>query len=114
MLWGVVNEGGTGWRARVEGLDVCGKTGTAQIVAKKHVSEGEEKEEFKTHSWFLGFAPLEHPEVALAVLVEHGGFGGETAAPIARRFFEAYRSGRGPGYAPTEQDRPDEEGHAGA
>jgi penicillin-binding protein 2 len=124
MLWGVVNEGGTGWRARVEGLDVCGKTGTAQVVAKKRVSEGEEDEALKTHSWFLGFAPLEHPEVALAVLVEHGGFGGETAAPIAKRFFEAYRSGRGPDYAPTERDRAarrndagasaDEESHAGA
>jgi penicillin-binding protein 2 len=115
MLLGVVNEGGTGWRARVDGLDVCGKTGTAQVVAKKRVPEGEEEDEaLKTHSWFLGFAPLENPEVALAVLVEHGGFGGETAAPIAKSFFEAYRSGRGPRYAPAEQDRPDEEGHAGA
>ncbi|UCF80889.1 MAG: penicillin-binding protein 2 [Acidobacteriota bacterium] len=114
MLWGVVNEGGTGWRARIEGLDVCGKTGTAQVVAKRHLSGEEEEEALKTHSWFLGFAPLEHPEVALAVLVEHGGFGGETAAPIAKRFFEAYRAGRGPGYASTERDRPDEESHAGA
>ncbi len=117
MLWGVVNEGGTGWRARVEGLDVCGKTGTAQVVAKKHASEEEEeeKEEFKTHSWFLGFAPLEHPEVAIAILVEHGGYGGETAAPIARRFFEAYRSGRKHDRDATAQrDRSDEESHGGA
>ncbi len=77
----VVN-GGTGWQARVPGIDMAGKTGTAQNP------HGE------AHAWFMGFAPYEHPQVAIAVVVENGGGGGAVAAPIARLFLEKYFYGK--------------------
>jgi penicillin-binding protein 2 len=86
-MWGVVNEGGTGTSARVEGFDVAGKTGTAQVVNKSIYKKGGENED---HAWFLGFAPYRNPEIVVAVLVEHGGHGGEAAAPIAHAVFQTY------------------------
>jgi penicillin-binding protein 2 len=47
-------------------------------------------EKFRDHAWFVAFAPFEKPEIALAVLVEHGGHGGSAAAPIAKTAIEAY------------------------
>ena len=90
-LRGVVNEGGTGGRAKLEGIDVCGKTGTAQlssVTASKdtHLLPKEQKE----HAWFIGYAPYENPTIAFAIIVEHGGFGGEAAAPIAKKVLERY------------------------
>jgi penicillin-binding protein 2 len=92
-MWGVVNGGGTGWRARVQGFDVCGKTGTAQVVSRGKVAQvvdSERPEHLRNHAWFVGFAPRVNPEVALAVLVEHGGGGGQSAAPIAGEIFKTY------------------------
>lgn len=86
-LWGVVNEQGTGTRARVVGFDVSGKTGTAQVVAT-HKAGGK----LKDHAWFVAFAPRSRPEIAVVVLVENVGFGGTYSAPIARAIFEAYRN----------------------
>ena len=77
-LSSVVNELGTGWRAKIKGIEVAGKTGTAENPL------GED------HAWFIGFAPYREPKIALAILVEHGGMGGEVAAPIAKKIFEAY------------------------
>ncbi|HBH04786.1 MAG: penicillin-binding protein 2 [Candidatus Rokubacteria bacterium RBG_16_73_20] len=82
-LWGVVNDGGTGGGARIPGLDVAGKTGTAQTVAKSKASLGQD------HAWFAGFAPGKDPEVVVVVLVERGGTGGQVAAPIARKILNA-------------------------
>lgn len=90
-MWGVVNESGTGSRASVRGFDVCGKTGTVQVASKANIKNPATADpSLKVHSWFIGFAPLAHPEVAVAVFVEHGGTGGEAAAPIARVAFETY------------------------
>ncbi|MDA0747829.1 MAG: penicillin-binding protein 2 [bacterium] len=69
---------GTGKRARVEGVHVGGKTGTAQN------SHGED------HAWFVAFAPVEAPRIVIAVVAENAGMGGEIAAPMARRVLEAY------------------------
>lgn len=92
-MWGAVNQGGTGYRAAVTGRDVCGKTGTVQVASKANLKNpGAVSEALKVHSWFVGFAPLDKPEVAVAVFVEHGGAGGEAAAPIAKTAFEAYFS----------------------
>jgi len=77
-LWAVVNDRGTGGAARIPGLDVAGKTGTAQTIAKSKASLGQD------HAWFAGFAPGQDPEVVIVVLVERGGKGGQVAAPIAR------------------------------
>jgi penicillin-binding protein 2 len=88
-LEGVVAERkGTGGRARVPGLRVGGKTGTAQVVHLKHTEDLEEVEvplKYRDHAWFVGFAPVEAPEIVVVVLVEHGGHGGSAAAPIAQR-----------------------------
>ncbi len=89
-LYGVVNEShGTGWRARLEGRDVCGKTGTAQVIAGR-MSSKYLPYELRDHAWFACFAPLEKPEIAVVVLVEHGGFGGAAAAPIAGAVIKKY------------------------
>jgi penicillin-binding protein 2 len=84
-MLGVVEEG-TGARARVPGVLIGGKTGTAQVVKK-----GEEKKraDLKDHAWFASFAPVDNPRIAVVVLVENGGFGGQVAAPIAKAVYEA-------------------------
>ncbi|MEW5818366.1 MAG: penicillin-binding protein 2, partial [Spirochaetota bacterium] len=89
-LYGVVNEpGGTGWVAKSNTTTIGGKTGTAQVVGirkdSKYLSE-----KFRDHAWFVAFAPVEKPEIALSVFVEHGGHGGTAAAPIAKKAIEAY------------------------
>ncbi len=82
-LWSVVNEGGTGAGARIAGLDVAGKTGTAQMIAKSKSEKGQD------HAWFASFAPVGEPEAVVVVLVERGGKGGQVAAPIARKILNA-------------------------
>ncbi len=82
-LSGVVNDGGTGAAARIPGIEVAGKTGTAQSIAKSDSSKGQD------HAWFASFAPADDPQVAVVVLVERGGKGGQVAAPIARQIYEA-------------------------
>lgn len=99
-LYGVVNEpGGTGGAARST-VSVGGKTGTAQVVGmKKSLSSFTEK--FKDHAWFVAFAPVEKPEIALCAFVEHGGHGGTAAAPIAKRAIEGYLNITGAKMKPT-------------
>ncbi len=91
-MWKVVNEQGTGRAARISGFDVCGKTGSTQLRNSSETEKKEEQEEeLKTHSWFTGFAPRDNPEVVITVLVEYGGFGGATAAPLARTLLDLYK-----------------------
>jgi penicillin-binding protein 2 len=80
-LVGVVNEG-TGSGARVPGIKVAGKTGTAQSIAHSRADRGQD------HAWFASFGPAEDPQVVVVVLVEGGGKGGQVAAPIARTIYE--------------------------
>ncbi|NKB77330.1 MAG: penicillin-binding protein 2 [Gammaproteobacteria bacterium] len=72
---------------------MAGKTGTAQVKSiaqnEKYDEENVEKK-FKDHSLFVGFAPLDNPKIAIAVVVEHGGSGSRTAAPIARKLIDYY------------------------
>ncbi|HEX8171077.1 MAG TPA: penicillin-binding protein 2 [Thermoanaerobaculia bacterium] len=90
-LWKVVNEeGGTGGNARIEGLDISGKTGTVQVIAQ----HGWVKTEglpfrYKDHAWFASFAPLNNPQMVVVVFIEHGGHGGTDAAPLAKLLYEA-------------------------
>jgi penicillin-binding protein 2 len=75
----VVNgAGGTGATARVPGISIAGKTGTAQ------------NPHGKDHAWFIGFAPFENPQIAVCVLLENAGFGGSQAAPLAGKLIERY------------------------
>lgn len=87
---GVVNEpGGTAGGSRSAVTVMGGKTGTAQVVGIRKDSKYL-AEKFRDHAWFIAFAPVEKPEVAMSVLVEHGGHGGSAAAPIAKKAIEAY------------------------
>ncbi|NTU42330.1 MAG: penicillin-binding protein 2 [Nitrospirales bacterium] len=86
-LGGVVSEpGGTAAACR-SSVPIGGKTGTAQVVGMKKGLSGEQ---YMDHAWFVALAPLEKPDIALSVFVEHGGHGGSAAAPLARRAIEAY------------------------
>ncbi len=84
-MLGVVNEG-TGARSKVPGLLIGGKTGTAQVVRK---GEGKGQADLKDHGWFVSFAPVDNPQIAVVVLMENGGFGGLVAAPVAKAVYEA-------------------------
>jgi penicillin-binding protein 2 len=84
----VVNEYGTGGRARLIGLDVCGKTGTAQLASNQFL-KGKSAKNLKDNAWFVGFAPRSAPEVMVAALFENGEHG-QFAAPIVRDVIKAY------------------------
>ena len=91
-MWKAVNEGGTARLARVEGFNVCGKTGSTQVISSVKANElSRAEKEIKTHSWFTGFAPKDNPKIVVTVLVAYGGPGGKRAAPMARKLFELYR-----------------------
>ena len=99
----VVNgKSGTGRAARMDDIVVSGKTGTAQVVhlrvTEDTANEDEIPYQFRDHAWFVAFAPYEKPEIAVAVLVEHGGHGGSAAAPLAKKLMQAYFT-----YYPTNQ-----------
>jgi penicillin-binding protein 2 len=88
-MWGAVNASGTAAASAIHdesGFEMCGKTGTAQVVSKIHTEKLEERD----HSWFVAFGPRENPEIAGLSLVEHGGFGGKASAPNIKAVFEAY------------------------
>ena len=84
-MWGVVNGGGTGAGIKINGFDIAGKTGTAQ-VAKLGQDVGAKKD----HSWFVSFAPAYKPELAVIALIENSGFGGSHAAPAVKGVYEAH------------------------
>jgi penicillin-binding protein 2 len=91
-MWKSVNEEGTGRASKVQGFDVCGKTGSTQVISKATAEKlGQDEKIVKTHSWYTGFAPRYNPEIVVTILVEYGGMGGATAAPIAREIFRLYR-----------------------
>ncbi len=98
-LWGVVNGGGTGVRAHVPGYEICGKTGTAQVVSLRRRMESD-NEAYKDNAWFVGFAPCRAPEIVVTALIQRGEHG-HLAAPIVRDVIKAYfdkqKRGRGRG-----------------
>jgi len=89
----VEGDAGTGARARVPGVRVAGKTGTAQVVALRHtedLKDDEVKLRHRDHAWFVGFAPAQDPEIVVAAILEHSGHGGSAAAPLVQRVLAAY------------------------
>lgn len=97
-LFKVVNSpSGTGTRAQIRGGDVCGKTGTAQVINLGRDSRPPRDSDMQDHAWFVAFAPVGEPRIAVVVFVEHGGHGGSAAAPLAQavisRFFQMEASG---------------------
>jgi penicillin-binding protein 2 len=103
-----VNKEGTGARAFAGAEYVsAGKTGTAQVYSLKGAEYKAHavKQELRDHALFIAFAPAENPKIALAVLVENGGFGAQAAAPIARQVLDYYLLGKKPkSAAPTDED----------
>ncbi len=87
----VVQGNGTGYAARVPGVRVAGKTGTAQNPPKRD------------HAWFVGYAPFETPTIAVAVIIENGGFGGAAAAPVAGAVMRRYLQGPPSGVPPSDE-----------
>jgi penicillin-binding protein 2 len=85
-----VVEGGTGWPARLAGVPVAGKTGSSQVVTHARLERDKDAPELQPHGWFVGFAPVDNPRIALAVLVEHGSSGTKSAAPVAGRILARY------------------------
>jgi penicillin-binding protein 2 len=94
-LWGVVNEkGGTGYILKRQEQDVCGKTGTAQVIGLPQDEKARKAKrvsaDFRDHALFVCFAPYENPEIVVAVIVENAGHGGSAAAPVARKVIDTY------------------------
>ena len=88
-MYGVVNEGGTGGRARIPGIDVCGKTGSAQLASNDYLKGTAAGRNLKDNAWFEGYAPCYAPEIVVVALFEHGEHG-QYAAPIVRDVMTAY------------------------
>ena len=93
-MWRSVNDEGTGRAAMVSGMDICGKTGTVQVVGRENRQSA--KSNTENHSWFAGFAGRDNPEIVVVVFAEHGGSGGAVAAPIAGKIFKAYNDKKYP------------------
>jgi penicillin-binding protein 2 len=97
---GVTQPGGTAVYASLGApYHIAGKTGTAQVIGMKQGEKYDAEkvaERHRDHAWFIAYAPAEKPMVALAVLVENGGHGGSTAAPIARKVMDYYLLGKEP------------------
>ena len=107
-----VNTEGTGARAFAGAEYVSGgKTGTAQVFSLKgaEYKSGKLKQELRDHALFIAFAPADKPKIALAVLVENGGFGAQSAAPIARMVIDYYLLGKNPNGPAKEDETPEEE-----
>ena len=109
-MMGTMQPGGSGWRvAAGAAYRMAGKTGTAQVVSRKGTAAVNPKNlpmHLRHRALFIGFAPAENPEIAIAVAVEGGGYGGAAAAPIARKVFDAWLLG----VMPDAQDGEDASG----
>jgi len=108
-MYGVVNEGGTAAASRLQGVEFCGKTGSAQVMSNTERGKlGKAASKGKDNAWFVGFAPRRDPEIVISVLVEGGEHGASAAAPIARDIVRAYydkKNKKNPGEV-TAQNQP--------
>ncbi len=95
-LWGVVHDPkGTGKLARHEQIAIAGKTGTAQVIRLSKHNTGRKFQEqlperLRDHAWFVAFAPMEAPQIAVVVMIEHAGKGGSNFAGVAKAIIQAY------------------------
>jgi penicillin-binding protein 2 len=89
-LWMVVNGGGTGGRARMDGYDVSGKTGSSQVISNQgRVAAGRTTKDLRDNGWFVFFAPRDHPTIAGVIFLEHGIHGGN-AASVAHHVLDTF------------------------
>jgi penicillin-binding protein 2 len=90
-MYGVVNEqGGTGSLSKLPGIELCGKTGSAQVISNQGLARAGKQAALKDNAWFVGFAPRQNPEIVVSVLVQGGEHGASAAAPIAKNVVKAY------------------------
>jgi penicillin-binding protein 2 len=89
-MFGVVNDSGTAAGAKLPGIELCGKTGSAQVISAEGLAKAGRRREFKDNAWFVGYAPRRNPEIVVAVLVQGGEHGASAAAPLARDVVKAY------------------------
>ncbi len=91
-MYGVVNEpGGTGGKLRLTGIELSGKSGTAQVIGYDKMNLVKKGSQFADNAWFVGYAPKRNPEICVAVLVQESGqHGGEAAGPVVRDIVKAY------------------------
>jgi penicillin-binding protein 2 len=105
-LWGVVNGGGTGGRARIVGHDVAGKTGTAQVISNAGRVASRSTKDLRDNGWFVFFAPRDNPKIAGVVFLEHG-IHGPNAASVAHHILDTFfakQEGRPLPPPPTHED----------
>src|SRR5262249_24424284 len=79
--------------ARLDGIIVAGKTGTAQVIKEAQgvrVKENAGPMKYRDHGWFMAFAPADHPRIAVACIIEHGGQGGSSAGPVRKAVMEEF------------------------
>lgn len=109
-MMATMQPGGSGWRvAQGAGYSMAGKTGTAQVVSRRGSAAVDPRSlpmHLRHRALFVGFAPVEDPQIAVAIAVEGGGYGGSSAAPIARKVFDAWLLGKLPdGLLPLDSQR---------
>lgn len=94
LLEVVSSPSGTGGRAKSTLVQISGKTGTAQVAEMRgaYVKSEQLAYQIRDHAWFVAYAPADNPEIAVTILVEHGGHGGAAAAPLAKLVIEKYFS----------------------
>lgn len=109
-MYGVVNEpGGTASASKLPGIELCGKTGSAQVISNQGLARTGKHADLRDNAWFVGFAPRENPEILVAVLVQGGEHGASAAAPIAKNVVKAYydkKQGKVPPQELTSQAAP--------
>ena len=101
----VVDEG-TGRRTKLAGITIGGKTGSSQVVTHARLERDKNVHELQPHGWFMCFAPAEKPTIAMAVLVEHGRSGSESAVPVAARILSRLFKVPMPGSVPQAPEEP--------
>jgi len=91
-MYGVVNQpGGTGGQLKLAGIELSGKSGTAQVIGYATRERMGKQKKFEDNAWFVGYAPRRNPEICVAVLVQESGqHGGEAAGPVVRDIVKAY------------------------
>ena len=91
-MYGVVNEsGGTGGQLKLAGIELSGKSGTAQVIGYDTRARVGKSKKFEDNAWFVGYAPKRNPEICVAVLVQESGkHGGEAAGPVVKDIIKAY------------------------
>jgi penicillin-binding protein 2 len=90
-MYGVVNEGGTGGAVKLQGIEFCGKSGSAQVMSNTERSRlGKSLSQNKDNAWFVGYAPRRNPEIVVSALVEGGEHGALASGPIVRDIVKAY------------------------